>query len=238
MSKLVLLVPLLACASASASAQSAFSGFYASADVVMELFIPRADNVTLTVKNGPYAGTYARTAIYPRTFDVSGTWAVGSMSAITDKFLLGIGLEQEPIASSPHKVKIISSTGNVSYSTYAQTSHFNVFLSPAYALKKDKLVFGKIGYTNSTEEIDFDADETPDHIAEGVVLGAGYKQIVSGGVFLFGEANYYHYPSKNYTTSGITRDGLIFVSDQKITSKGFSTSVGFGYVLPRSLTRK
>lgn len=200
--------------------------------------MPAADNVTLTVKNGPYAGKYARTTTYPRTIDVSGTWAVGSLSAITDKFLLGIGLEHEPIASGTHKVKTVSSTGSVTYSTYAQKSHFNVFLSPAYALSKDKLVFGKIGYTNSTEEVDFDADETPDHIAEGVVLGAGYKQIVSGGVFFFGEANYYRYPPKNYTTSGITRDGLIFVSDQKITSKGFSTSVGIGYVLPRRLTRK
>ena len=82
------------------------------------------------------------------------------------------------------------------------------------------------------------AADRPARPAQITHTKARRAHIVSGGVFLFGEANYYQYRPKNYTTSGSTRDGLIFVSDQKITSKGFSTSVGIGYVLPRSLTRK
>jgi outer membrane immunogenic protein len=238
MRKLLLLVPLLSWAGASASAQSAFKGFYATAGVGMDTFMPAADDVTLTVKNGPFAGTYPQTTTYPRAFDFTGTLAVGSLSAITNKFLLGIGVEYEPIAAGTDSVKSVGSRGVATYSTYRQKSHFNVFLSPAYALREDKLVYGKIGYSNSTSEADFDGAESPQHVAEGMILGAGYRQIVTGGLFFFGEANYFHYPPTDYTVTTLTRDGVLYLSDQKISSKGFSTLVGIGYTLPRSLTRK
>jgi hypothetical protein len=48
--KISLLVPLLLLAGASASAQSAFKGFYVAAGVGMDTFLPTADNVTLKVK--------------------------------------------------------------------------------------------------------------------------------------------------------------------------------------------
>ena len=238
MRKLLLLVPLLSWAGASASAQSAFKGFYATAGVGMDTFMPAADDVTLTVKNGPFAGTYPQTTTYPRAFDLSGTLSVGSLSAITSKFLLGIGVEYEAIGAGTDSVKSVGAKGNVSYSTYRQKSHYNIFLSPAYALREDKLVYGKIGYSNSTSDADFDGAESPEHIAEGAILGAGYRQIVSGGLFFFGEANYFHYLPTNYSVTTLTRDGVLYTSDSKISSKGFSTLVGIGYTLPRSLTRK
>lgn len=238
MRKLSLLVPLLLWAGASASAQSAFKGFYVAAGVGMDTFLPTADNVTLKVKNGPFAGTYPQTTTYPRALDFTGVISVGSLSAITNKFLLGIGVEYEPIAAGTDSVKSVGSKGVATYSTYRQKSHYNVFLSPAYALREDKLVYGKIGYSNSTSEVDFDGAESPEHFAEGIILGAGYRQIVSGGLFLFGEANYFHYLPTDYTVTTLTKDGVLYNSDSRVTSKGFSTLVGVGYTLPRSLTRK
>jgi outer membrane immunogenic protein len=238
MRKLLLLVPLLSWAGASASAQSAFKGFYATAALGMDTFSPAADDATLKVRNGPFAGTYPQTTTYPRAFDLSGTLSVGSLSAITSKFLLGIGVEYEAIGAGTDSVKSVGAKGNVSYSTYRQKSHYNIFLSPAYALREDKLVYGKIGYSNSTSDADFDGAESPEHIAEGAILGAGYRQIVSGGLFFFGEANYFHYLPTNYSVTTLTRDGVLYTSDSKISSKGFSTLVGIGYTLPRSLTRK
>lgn len=229
MSKLFIMVLVLSLGGASAFAQSAFKGFYATAGVGMETFMPSADDVTLTVKNGPFAGTYNRTTTYPRTLDFTGTLTIGSMSAITDKFLLGIGVEFEPIASGTDTVQTVGSAGNVTKSTYTQKFHFNLFLSPAYALEENKLVYGKIGYSQSHSDVDFDADQSPVHVAEGLVIGAGYRQIVSGGLFFFGEANYYHYVPTDYTVSSLTSDGVIFVSDSKISSKGFSAYVGLGY---------
>lgn len=238
MTKHFLLVPLLLWAGASASAQSAFKGFYATAGVGMDTFSPAADDVTLSIKNGPLAGTYARTTTYPRAVDLTGTLSVGSLSAITKKFLLGIGVEYELIGSGTDSVTTVGARGNPTYSTYRQTSHYNVFLSPAYALREDKLVYGKIGYSNSTSEAEFDGAESPEHIAEGAILGAGYRQIVSGGLFFFGEANYFHYLPTDYIVTTLTRDGVLYTSDSKISSKGFSAQVGIGYTLPRSLTGK
>ena len=229
MSKLFIMVLVLSLGGVSAYAQSAFKGFYATAGVGMETFMPSADDVTLIVKNGPFAGTYNRTTTYPRTFDFTGILTVGSMSAITDKFLLGIGVEFEPIVSGTDTVKTVGSAGNVTTSTYTQKFHFNFFLSPAYALEENKLVYGKIGYSQSHSDVDFDSEQSPMHIAEGLVIGAGYRQIVTGGLFFFGEANYYHYLPTDYTVSSVNSDGVVFVSDSKISSGGFSAYVGLGY---------
>lgn len=229
MSKLFIMVLVLSLGGASAFAQSAFKGFYATAGVGMETFMPSADDVTLTIKNGPFAGAYNRTSTYPRTLDFTGTLTVGSMSAITDKFLLGIGVEFEPIAAGTDTVQTVGAAGNVTKSTYTQKFHFNFFLTPAYALEENKLVYGKIGYSQSHSDVDFDSEQSPVHVAEGLVLGAGYRQIVTGGLFFFGEANYYHYLPTDYTVSSLNSDGVVFVSDQKISSKGFSAYVGLGY---------
>jgi len=229
MSKLFIIVLVLSLGGASAVAQSVFRGFYATAGIGAETFLPSADDVTLAIKNGPYAGTYNRTSTYPRTLDFTGTLTVGSMSAITDKFLLGVGVEFEPIAAGTDTVETVGSAGNVTKSTYTQKSHFNFFLTPAYAFEDNKLVYGKIGYSQSHSDVDFDGDQSPVHVAEGLVLGAGYRQIVTGGLFFFGEANYYHYIPQDYTVSSITADDYVFVSDQTLSTNGFSAYFGLGY---------
>ena len=90
-------------------------------------------------------------------------------------------------------------------------------------------MYGKIGYSQSHSDVDFDSEQSPVHIAEGLVIGAGYRQIVTGGLFFFGEANYYHYLPTDYTVSSVNSDGVVFVSDSKISSGGFSAYVGLGY---------
>jgi len=132
------------CAGASASAQSAFKGFYATAGVGIDYIAPSADDVTLVIKNGPLTGTYPRTTTYPRSFDPTGTFAVGSLSAITKKFLLGIGVEIELIKMATDTVETVGARGIIDYSTYRQTSHFNVFLSPAYAVTEPPRLFRRL----------------------------------------------------------------------------------------------
>lgn len=213
----------------SASGQSAFEGFYAQAGLGAETFLPTATNESLEVKNGPFAGTYTRTSTYPRTFDFTGTVTVGAMGRITDNFLLGVGIEWEPTPAGIDTVITTGQSGVETKSTYEQRFHFNFFLSPAYVLDENRLVYGKIGYHQSHSDVDFDGGVTPDHIAEGLGIGVGYKQIVAGGLYFFGEANYYHLVPTDYQVSSVSTAGAVFVSNATISSTGYSMYFGLGY---------
>lgn len=229
MSTRYIVLALLMFGCLNASGQSVFEGFYIQAGLGGETFLPTATNESLDVKNGPYAGIYSRTSTYPRTFDFTGTVTVGAMGAITDRFLLGVGVEWEPTPAGLDTVTTTGQAGVVSKSTYEQRFHFNFFLSPAYVLDQDKLVYGKVGYHQAHSDVGFDGEFTPDHIAEGLGIGAGYKQIVSGKLYVFGEANYYHLVPTDYSVSTVTSAGAYYIANSTISTTGYSIYVGIGY---------
>ena len=214
--------------SSTAIAQSAFEGFYTQVGIGYTDTLPTADNVSLTVNNGPYKGTYARSSTYENTGEFTGQITAGYMFALSDKFLLGLGVDYAPVVGSPNNVVTVGSAGIKSYSTYKVTSHLNVFLSPAYAVDKDKLIYGKVGYSQSQSNVSFANNESPDHTAQGYVLGLGYKQIISGGWYGFAEANYFMYNSKSYNSSGVD-NGASYSSSQSLKSSGYEVLVGVGY---------
>jgi hypothetical protein len=92
----------------------------------------------------------------------------------------------------------------------------------------DKLIYGKVGYSQSESDVDFGAAESPNHTAKGYVLGLGYKQIIKGGFYGFAEGNYFMYKSTPYNTSGTTA-GVSYTSTQNIKSSGYDLLVGIGY---------
>jgi outer membrane immunogenic protein len=217
--------------SGEAMAQSAFEGFYGQVGIGYNDLLPHADNVSATIVNGPYAGKYSRTSTLDSTSEFAGVITLGYLAPISDKFYLGLGIDYSFIPGGNNNIVTVGTTGslNSTYkSTYKVLNQMNIFLSPAYAIDKEKLICGKIGYTQSDNDFDFAGAESPNHTATGYVFGIGYKQFIKGGWYGFAEGNYFLYDSKTYSFSGIGPLGS-FTASQNVRFNGYNLLVGVGY---------
>ena len=230
--KIKLLVAVAATVMAgSVMSQSAFEGFYAQVGIGYNDILPKADNVSATILNGPYAGTYSRTSSLNSTSEFSGGISLGYMASISGNFYLGLGADYSAIAGGNNNIVTVGSTGsfNSTYkSSYKALNHLNIFLSPAYGIDKDKLIYGKIGYSQSNYDFEFAGAETPVHTATGYVLGLGYKQLIKGGWYGFAEGNYFQYGSNTYSFSGVGPLGS-FTATQTVQFNGYNILAGIGY---------
>ncbi len=184
MKKKLLVASLLTLAGTGAMAQSAFEGFYAQAGIGYE-------SVTPSFTGGSVDGFgYTGTGNNANSF--AGTIGAGYNFAVTPSFLLGIGAEYSPIAGSKANYTftvpgIVSATDQ-----YNKKDSYNIFISPSIVIDKDKLAYAKVGYTGAN--VTSDGDNTS---LNGYSLGLGYKQIISGGLYGFGEVNYASYANTN-----------------------------------------
>ena len=184
MKKKLLVASLLTLAGTGAMAQSAFEGFYAQAGIGYE-------SVTPSFTGGSVDGFgYTGTGNNANSF--AGTIGAGYNFAVTPSFLLGIGAEYSPIAGSKANYTltvpgIVSGTDQ-----YNKKDSYNIFISPSIVIDKDKLAYAKVGYTGAN--VTSDGDNTS---LNGYSLGLGYKQIISGGLYGFGEVNYASYANTN-----------------------------------------
>ena len=225
--KLLLSIAFIA-TSSSAMAQSAFDGFYAQVGIGYTNTSPTADNVTLAIKNGQYAGTYALKSTYKSSNELTQQITAGYMAAIDNKFLLGLGVDYDPTKGNFRDITSVGPYGTVYVWQYKVKSHFNVFLTPAYAFDKDKLIYSKIGYSQSYSEVYLEGSKNSNHIAKGYVVGLGYKQIITGGWYGFAEANYFLYPKTVQGSTGVSIR-TAYTASQEVKSSGYDVVVGVGY---------
>jgi outer membrane immunogenic protein len=176
----------------SAMAQSAFEGAYGQVGVGYQSNKPAIDGVNFDSSNG-----------------IAATVGAGYTFAINKTFLLGIGAEYSPIASSS-----ANGMGEEAF-TYKNQNAYNIFLSPGIAVSKDGLAYAKIGYTGTSVKA---ADTTWN--LTGYSLGLGYKQVINGGLYGFAEGNYLTYGNKTFTDS----DG-----SYQVKSNSMNLLVGVGY---------
>ena len=185
MKKKLLVASLLTLAGTGAMAQSAFEGFYAQAGIGYE-------SVTPSFTGGSVDGFgYTGTGNNANSF--AGTIGAGYNFAVTPSFLLGIGAEYSPIAGS--KANITTTVAGIGSETdqYNKKDSYNIFISPSIVIDKDKLAYAKVGYTGANVTSG-DGENTS---LNGYSLGLGYKQIISGGLYGFGEVNYASYANAN-----------------------------------------
>ncbi len=200
-----------------ANAQSAFEGFFGQVGVGYESMDAKFGNGTITSASGRGA-PYTITTGNANSF--TGNIAIGSYFSVTQTFLLGIGAEYAPFAGSSKNYTF--SAPSLSYTetgSWKKKNSYNIFLSPAYAIEKDKLAYAKIGYTGlSSSSTSGGTTENTNYT--GYSLGLGYKQIIDGGLYGFAEANYASYGSKQMTDlSGST----------KPTTMNFLVGVGYRF---------
>lgn len=201
-----------------ANAQSAFEGFFGQVGVGYESMNANFGNGTVV---GGSANGQAYTMSSGNSNSFTGNIAIGSYFSVTKTFLLGVGAEYSPFAGSSENY-----TFNIPGLSYSETgswkkkNSYNIFLSPAYVIEKDKLAYAKIGFTGlSSQTTDNEGTKDTTNYT-GYSLGLGYKQIIDGGLYGFAEANYASYGSKQL-------DGLS--GSTKPNTMNFVVGVGYKF---------
>ena len=190
----------------SAMAQSAFQGFYGQLGVGYESVDAGFSNGTLLSDGSPYTVSSSNGNSF------MGNVGIGAYFPVDKTFLLGVGAEYSPFAgSSTNFTFSIPSNSYSETGSWKKKDSYNIFLSPAIAIDKDKLAYAKVGYTGMSTQTTFE-DGTKDTVNyTGYSLGLGYKQMVSGSIYAFGEVNYAAYGSKSLGSdvSGTTKPTLM-----------------------------
>jgi outer membrane immunogenic protein len=258
---------VLAIGSLNAQAQSAFNGFYGQAATGYEsnqlgslsgsaTEVPNnKSDIIRTAPSQTFGGA-------PLVFGAGYYWQAN------DKWLIGIGADYSALTqtSSSFPVSITNAPGNTTVSAgttvtanaaSAQLSNrFNIFLTPGYAIDKDKLVYLKAGYSQVTTQFNRNSSVTrvaangtsvtspttggnPSSNQGGYLVGLGYKQIITSGLYGFVEGNYMSYssPSDSYTTTvnainnvhGITSTGTRTVTTKFDSLNSYQVLIGVGY---------
>jgi hypothetical protein len=205
-------------------AQSKFDGAYGQVGVGYESIAPSYSNSNFTVVG---VGTAPINTSISNANGFTGVVTVGYMATITKDFLLGIGAEYSPIAGQKANYSgsvLGTSLGNGSYN---KENSYNIFLSPATPIGADGLLYGKVGYTGATIKDTFGSSSTNTNYT-GYSLGLGYKQIIQGGLYGFGEFNYMSYGNQTASATG-TVSGYTVNSSITSNANAYNLIVGLGY---------
>jgi len=185
-----------------------------------------------------------------------------------EKWLIGLGVDYSALSqtSSSFPVSITNAPGNTTVATGSTvtansgsvqlSNRFNLFLTPGYAIDKDKLVYLKAGYSQVTTQFNRHSSVTrtaangtsvttpatggsPSSNQGGYLVGLGYKQIITSGLYGFVEGNYmsYNSPSDSFTTTvtalntvhGISSTGTRTVTTKFNSLNSYQLLVGMGY---------
>jgi hypothetical protein len=174
-----------------ALAQSVFTGFYGQVGIGYENSTPSYSGGTLN------NSTYSYSLSGGTTNSFAGTAAIGYYFPVTGNFLLGIGGEYSPLSGGSGNATVSIPALKYSESqSIKKGASYNLFISPAYAIDKEKLAYAKVGYSSANYEIGGGNDTY-----NGYSLGLGYRQIIQGSWYGFAEVNYFSYGNQNVATN-------------------------------------
>ena len=217
---------LIALGNSSANAQSAFSGIYGQISTGYE-----------SNQLGSLSGNYTQVPNVNSDTNVSASsqtfggaplvLGIGYYWQANEKWLMGVGADYSAITqtssnipinitNAPNQSGLPANSSSVSNGTSIQLSNrFNIFLSPGYAIDKDKLVYLKAGYSQVSAQYNHSTSVTKvvngasttvgaaggnqSSNQSGYLVGLGYKQIITGGLYGFAEGNYMGYSAPSYT---------------------------------------
>ena len=249
-----------------AQAQSAFAGFYGQISTGYESNqLGGQSNVTTVT---PFAKSDSLSSSSSQTFGGAPlVLGAGYYWQASDKWLIGLGADYSALTQTSSSISIGNATNasgstsivsgqNPTYNgaTMQLSNRFNLFLSPAYALDKDKLVYLKAGYsqvsaqynrpvsyTRTVNGVSSTIPATNGNLTSnqsGYLIGLGYKQVITSGLYGFVEGNYmgYNAPSYTYVTNNApdTSRGVNTSSTRTATTtfaslNTYQVLVGLGY---------
>ncbi|OIN00252.1 hypothetical protein A9236_02925 [Polynucleobacter sp. QLW-P1DATA-2] len=170
---------------------------------------------------------------------------MGYNFSVAPQWLVGIGADYSALSLKSSTYNMVgtgvNAGGSVTGNQLQTSNRFNIFVTPGYAIDKDKLVYLKAGYSsvslkttgitgcnpssNCTGGINF---SNPSNTLSGYVLGLGYKQIITGGFYGFAEANYMSY-SKTSFNSVNQKAGSDYTFSTNPSLSSYQALVGVGY---------
>jgi hypothetical protein len=248
-----------------AQAQSAFAGFYGQVSTGYESNQLGSQSDTANVT--PYAQSNTNNTGPSQTFGGAPlVLGVGYYWQASEKWLIGVGADYSALKQTSSSISVNASNAPGSTSIAPSQSltfnggnmqlsnRFNLFITPGYAIDKDKLVYVKAGYSQVTAQYNraTSATRTTNGISNtysatggnqssnqgGYLLGLGYKQVISSGLYGFVEANYmgYNNPSYTFTSTNATDTsrGVTTTSTRTVTASfaslnSFQALIGVGY---------
>jgi outer membrane immunogenic protein len=159
---------------------------------------------------------------------------LGYVFSVKDAFTLGVGadysaLTQETSSSSYYYRGV--STGVYNYK-FTISNRFNIFVTPGYAIDQDKLAYAKLGYSSQNVQYSqTNCCSSPSNKAQasGYVLGVGYKQFISSGLYGFAEANYYTYGSPSLSSTYTDGPGGTVSSNPNVSAYNFLLGLGYRF---------
>lgn len=232
MKKLILFV-LASFLSTVSVAQKTFEGLYGQFGLGYESTSSSANNVAQTFSNNPSV-SYPLQPTISNINSFTQNIGLGYTAKITDQFLLGIGGDFNPIASSSSNFQLFNpDLGPAVQNSYKRTNVYNIFLTPSYALNSESLIYAKVGYSGSQVEITAGSGTaSPGRVDKynlnGYVLGAGYKQFILGNVYGFIEGNYNKYQSMAINSTSPTGSNTTSTTGN-LNVSSYNFLVGLGY---------
>jgi hypothetical protein len=214
-----------------ASAQSAFEGFYGQIGVGYENNSPSTSSYAYNSSNDGSSLPVSTSDSSKGSF--SGAIGLGYGFSINNNFLLSLGADYSPLKANTGKT---TDEAGFNYN-YQIANRTNIFLAPGYVIDKDKLAYFKAGYSQQTMKMQNyltpngtafgNGGSNPSNTLRGYVLGLGYKQLISQNIYMFGEGNYYSYGNQSYTS--VYGSGLSDTFNAKATAYQFLVGVGYKF---------
>jgi hypothetical protein len=240
----------------SAMAQSAFQGFYGQIATGYESNTATGLNSPLT-QSVPGVGSQSIGSISAGNQTFGGMPLIvglGYNFLVAPKWLLGIGADYSFLSQESSSFNYsgafdnVPGTGSINGAKIKASNRMNVFITPGYEIDKDKLVYLKAGYSSVKVDATAPSSATsptgqtfsisdalgtggfssPSKTLNGYVLGLGYKQIISNGLYAFGEANYMSYSKANFSSTA-NGNGYSLSTTTNTGLSSYQLLVGVGY---------
>lgn len=247
-----------------AQAQSSFAGFYGQASTGYES--NQLGGLSGTAKTNLNVNTDLNISGPSQTFGGAPlVLGAGYHLQASDKWLIGLGADYSALTQASSNIALNNTNypGNTSIpsgqtvtsngASMQLSNRFNLFVTPAYAIDKDKLVYIKAGYSQVTAQYNRTTSLT--RTANGVstttaasggsqssnqggyLIGLGYKQIITSGLYGFVEGNYMGYSSPSYSYTSYSSTAVSFKSPagtRTVTANfaslnSFQALIGLGY---------
>ena len=216
-------------------AQSAFQGFYGQISTGYENNSATNTGLTMTDPATPSDTFSFPGGNNPTKGSMPLVIGLGYNYAVTPEFLLGLGVDYSLLQTTIGNANINPSVQPNTGTTYKVSNRLNLFITPGYAIDKDRLVYAKAGYSTQRLQTSYwdnvngecSGNSTGSGNVNGYILGAGYKQIIAGGFYGFGEANYYKYGNASFGNASLCDTTLI--TNFKPSTSAYNFLVGVGY---------